>query len=215
MTSALFDAIAKGDAAAVAELIETDPGLVHSRNADGVSAIVWARYVGQPAIAEELLSRAADLDLFEAAATGQASRVCVLLDEGHAGVDDHSPDGFTALHLAAFFGHADVARELIARGAPLDVQAKNDMSVTPLHSALAGRHNAIAEALIDAGANVNAVQQGGWTPLHAAALHGDAEMVSRLLSAGADKRSATDDGTTPADLAASSGHAAVAAQLHP
>jgi uncharacterized protein len=215
MTQALFDAIAKGDARAVADLIETDPGLVHERNADGGSAIVWAQYVGQPAIAEELLSRAADLDLFEAAATGHADRVRALLEEGHAVVDDHSPDGFTALHLAAFFGHVDVARELIARGATLDVQAKNDMSVTPLHSALAGRHDAIAIALIDAGANVNAVQQGSWTPLHAAALHGDRDMVLRLLGAGADKRAATDDGTTPADLAASTGHAAIAAMLRP
>ncbi len=215
MTQALFDAVAKGDAHAVADLIETDPGLVHARNADGVSAIVWARYVGQPAIAEDLLARAADLDLFEAASAGRTDRVRSLLDKGHAGADDHSPDGFTALHLAAFFGHADVARELIARGATLDVQAKNDMSVTPLHSALAGRHNAIAIALIDAGANVNAVQQGRWTPLHAAALHGDVDMVTRLLGAGADKRAATDDGTTPADLAASSGHMAVAVMLRP
>jgi ankyrin repeat protein len=215
MTPALFDAIANGDATAVAQLVESDPSLAHARNADGVSAIVWARYVGKPAIAEELLSYAGDLDLFEAASAGLTKRVRELLDFGRTRVDDLSPDGFTALHLAAFFGHDELARELIAHGATLDCHAKNDMSVTPLHSALAGRHNAIAKALVDAGADVDAVQQGGWTPLHAAAQHGDAEMVSMLLAKGADKAAATEDGTTAADLAAAAGHTDLATQLRP
>jgi ankyrin repeat protein len=196
----------------VKSLVDADPDLVHSRNADGVSAIVWARYVGQPAIAQELLSRAGDLDLSEAASAGDVDRVRQLLDAG-AKADDLSPDGFSPLHYAAFFGHDALAKELIERGATLDCHAKNDMSVTPLHSALAGRHNGVARALIDAGADVNAVQHGGWTPLHAAAQHGDTEMVDLLLLNGANRAAEVDDGTTAADLAAAAGHAELAEKL--
>lgn len=213
MTSELFAAVAAGDRETVDRLITAKPALIHARNDDGVSVIVWARYVNQPELATALADRAGQLDLHEAAAVGRTERVRELLDNGSCGVDDHAPDGFTPLHYAAFFGHLELAELLVARGATLSCVAKNDLSVTPLHSALAGRHREIARLLITSGADVCAKQQLGWTPLHTAAHTGDAELAELLLSQGADAASCSDDGTSPAELAAAAGHRELAERL--
>jgi ankyrin repeat protein len=212
MTQQLLDAVAAGDADVVQQLVSTDPALVHARNPDGVSAIVWARYAGKPEMAEMLAASAAQLDLAEAAALGRVERVRELLDSGSK-VDERTPDGFTALHYAAFFGHPALARLLVERGAGLDLPARNDMRVTALHSAAAGRHQEIALLLIEAGADVNALQQSRWTPLHAAAQHGDATLADALLAHGADPHARAEDGTTPAELAAAGGFSELAARL--
>ena len=54
---------------------------------------------------------------------------------------------------------------------------------------------------MEAGANPNVRQQGGYTPLHGAAHNGDAELVQLLLDHGADPAAPNDDGKTPRDLA--------------
>jgi ankyrin repeat protein len=214
MTTELFLAVATGDRQTVERMLTERPDLLHARNEDGVSVVVWARYVNQPELADALAERVgqASLDLSQAAALGRTDRVRELLDDG-CGVDEHTPDGFTPLHYAAFFGHADLARLLVERRATLSCVAKNDMSVTPLHSALAGRHREIARLLIDAGADVNAKQKLGWTPMHAAAQNGDAELVELLLTRGADPMVCSEDGVTPVDLADAGGHSEVAGLL--
>ena len=45
-----------------------------------------------------------------------------------------SPDGFTALHFAAFFGKAEVAHILLEAGADVDVYTQNAFANQPLHS---------------------------------------------------------------------------------
>ena len=46
-------------------------------------------------------------------------------------------DGFTPLHLAAFFGGADAVRAILATGADPDADAENTFKVRPIHSAVA------------------------------------------------------------------------------
>ena len=56
-------------------------------------------------------------------------------------------DGFTPLHLAAFFGGADAVRAILARGADPDADADNPPGVRPIHSAAAvGDHRVRARA---------------------------------------------------------------------
>ena len=56
-------------------------------------------------------------------------------------------------------------------------------------------------ALLEAGANPNVRQQGGFTPLHTAAHNDDATLARLLLDHGADPDIAADDGKTPRDMA--------------
>lgn len=199
--AALFDALRAGDKAAVRQLLAESPQLARERTDDGISAVLWSVYVGEPVLAEQVARAAGRLDVFEATALGKADVLSRLLDEDPQAVSAWTPDGFTALHLAAFFGQPAAAELLVAAGAPIDVRSTNTMRVTPLHSAAAGRRPQVVALLLAAGADPQLVQQGGYTPLHSAARNGDRESTALLLAAGADPDRPADDGRTPAQLA--------------
>src|SRR5206468_10860891 len=99
-----------------------------------------------------------------------------------------SADGWTALHLSAFFNQPDVAKLLVAEGADVNARSTNPMTNMALHAAVAGRSVDVARILLESGAHVNARQHGGWTPLHGAAQSGNAELARLLIAAGADVR---------------------------
>lgn len=177
------------------------------------SPVLAALYEGDAERARAAADRRA-LDLFEAAAVGDRTRVEELLAADPASAAAVTPDGFTALHLAAFFsGDADIARALVAAGAPVSQAADNDMRVTPLNSAAAADAREVAAVLLDAGADPDAAQAGGYMPLHSAAANGDTALVELLVARGADPERANDDGRTPADFADERGHADLAARL--
>jgi ankyrin repeat protein len=209
----LIDAVSADDAARVAELVAADPMLATVRDREGVSAIMRSRYRYDRATTDALLAVDPDLDVFEATALGYIDRLRERLDEDPARALAFSPDGFTALHFAAFFGKVEAARLLLMEGADVGAVSRNDQLVQPLHSAAAGLHHEVCRVLIAAGADVNATQRHEFTPLHAAAQHGDDELVELLLSAGADPTARTDAGDTPADTADTAGHLDVARRI--
>jgi ankyrin repeat protein len=211
--SELIAAVQADDAPRVAALLAADPSLANARDAAGVSALMLSRYRANRAITEALLSADPDLDIYEATAVGYADRLLEDLADAPASVTAFSPDGFTALHFAAFFGKPEAARILLAAGADANALARNDLRVQPLHSAAAGGHHEVCRVLLAAGADVNATQRDSYTPLHAAAQHGDDELVELFLSAGADPNARLDSGATPADTAETAGHLDLARRI--
>lgn len=198
-------------------MLDHTPGLIGARYENSVSLVLIAVYYGQAEILELLLERKTDLDIWEAAATGDLLKTDELLHANSSLVDRFSPDGFTPLGLAAFFGHEVVLERLITAGADVNIASNNTMRVCPLHSAVA-HHDAdiacdMAEMLLKHGARVNVVQIGGWTPLHEAAANGNIDLVKLLLKYGADKSIPNDDGTTALDLAKKNGHELLAEML--
>ena len=96
---------------------------------------------------------------------------------------------------------------LLALGADPRARSRNALANTPLHAGLAGRAGLeIADALLAAGAEVNAAAGGGFTPLHLAASRGELTLVTRLLLRGAETSARTAEGRTPVDLARTGGH---------
>jgi ankyrin repeat protein len=213
-TSDLIDAVSAGDAERVRALLAEDASLVAARDGSGVSALMLARYRFDRATTDVLLAADPELDVFEAAALGYVDRLRErLLDDPDAAAAAFSPDGFTALHFAAFFGKPEAARMLLEHGARHDVYTRNEFANQPLHAAAAGRHIEVCRVLLAAGADVNATQHGGYTPLHEAAQHGDVEMTELFLSAGADPALTTEAGETAAEVAANAGHGDLAERL--
>ena len=169
------------------------------------SELLDALYRGDRVAVEAKLAEQPDLTLFEAAAVAATGRVRELLSLEPGSVGGWSPDGFTALHLAAFFGNEAVAEELLEGGADVRAVARNPLRVQPLHSAAAGGgHTAVACLLLEHGADPNARQEGGFVPLHAAARAGNDDLYGLLVASGADQDAATDDGRTVADFRADS-----------
>ena len=175
-TDEMFAAIEAGDVDRIRALVAADPALAGARDAEGVSALMRARYRSDRGATQALLEAGPDLDVFDAAAFGDLDRLTALLGDG-ADVDAASADGFAPLHLAAFFGKPEAATLLLARGAEIDARGRGWMTGTPLHSAVSNRHVDVVEILLAAGADPNARQSGGWAPLHGAAHNGDVDLV--------------------------------------
>jgi len=209
----LVDAVNAGDAARVRAILVDDGALVAARDGAGVSVLMLARYRFDREVTDALLAADPELDLFEAAALGYVDRLRERLMDDPGAASAFSPDGFTALHFAAFFGKPEAAKVLLEHGASVDAYTRNPFANQPLHAAAAGRHIEVCRVLLAAGADVNATQHGGYTPLHEAAQHGDAEMTELFLSAGADPTLTTDAGETAADTAAAAGHADLADRI--
>jgi len=210
---AVLAAVGSGDGVALRTLLAAGPALAATRDDAGVSVLLLARYRGDDGCVDVIRATGLDLDVFEAAALGEVGRLDAILDDDAAAIHAWSGDGFTALHLAAFFGGGEVARRLLDAGADPDAVARNPMAVRPLHSAVAAGQADVALMLIAAGAEVDARQRHGWTPLHGAAQGGMAAVVAALLAAGADPAAVNDDGVDAVTLAERHGHAAVASSL--
>jgi uncharacterized protein len=206
-----FAEIASGHLDKVRDALSADPGLVNARNESGISVVLFSLYHGRNEIVRMIIDRGARLDLFEAAATGTQDRVDQLLHKDPGAIDSYSVDGWTALHLAVFFGRVNIVHLLLSKGANIDAPSKNEQLVTPIHSALANPNNsAVGQLLIGAGANLSATQSQGYTPLHYAGANGLDLVVRSLLAHGVDARVKNHQGKTAYDLAIEGGKASTA-----
>jgi hypothetical protein len=214
---ALTATIIAGDVPAAEALLREHPRLSLGHDGRGIPVLLLATYHGQAEIAA--LIRAArqrlgnPLEVHEAAAAGEPSELAAALRAAPVLRNTWTADGFTALHLAAFFGRTENVRLLLEQGADPRAVAHNPSRVQPLHSAAAASAFEIARLLVAAGADARAVQEGGWTPLHAAAANGHEPLARLLLEAGADAHAQLDDGRTPVDLARQRKHESIAALL--
>ena len=189
----------------------------------GWSPLMLAAAQGRTELAERLERAGARVGLFEAAALGRAAVVASLLDEDPGRARAATPDGTTALHLAAT---ATIAAGLLAAGA--DPDAVDAYGGTPLDRAAdrAARGDddapGVADRLLAAGARADATTfaaledleglaraleerpqdldrpgRSGQTPLQAAAGHGRIAAVEWLLERGADPNAADAHDVTP------------------
>jgi len=208
------DQIKRGDLSAVRAALAEDPALLDAINDAGQSAFLVAKYYRQEDTAQYLLGLNPKLDIFNTCVAGRTSSVLEKLEREPACLKMRSNDGWTLLHLAAFFGHKDLTNALLDRGAEIDARSTNPMKNTPLHAAAAGGHVAVVDLLARRGADVNARQEGGgWTALHAAAQNGNLEMVRTLLFHGADVNARADNQQSALDLALGKGHQEVSVLL--
>src|SRR3982074_1321818 len=109
-SAAFIDAIKAGEFERVKAMVSAEPTLIDARSRTGESAILTAVYHRQKEIVNLLVARGATLSIFEASAAGELERVERLLNADT--INEYSADGWTPLHLAAFFGHTKVAELL-------------------------------------------------------------------------------------------------------
>jgi ankyrin repeat protein len=211
--AAFIDAIKAGEFDRVKLMVTTDPTLIDARGSTGDSAILTAVYHRQKEIVNLLVARGAAMSLFEACAAGEVERVERLAAADAPAINAYSADGWTPLHLAAFFGHTKVVEFLLAHDADVKARSRNANGNTPLHAALAGNHKMAAGLLIGHGADVNAADAGGWRPLHLAAANNNIDSIDALIAQGADVAAGNGEGLPALSLAQEKGHREAAALL--
>uniref|UniRef100_A0A3B4AEF8 Uncharacterized protein n=1 Tax=Periophthalmus magnuspinnatus TaxID=409849 RepID=A0A3B4AEF8_9GOBI len=103
--------------------------------------------------------------------------------------DVNARDAFerTALHRAAFRGHAEVVSKLLESGA--DVTATDKLDTTCLHAACRGGNPAVLRMLLQKGANITALDKLDSTPLHVSVRAGHQSCTELLIQSGASVNS--------------------------
>ncbi len=125
----LHHAAAAGHLEVVRLLVEREADLSARDPKRGLTPIGWANEAGHTPVVQLLFSEGSPADLYEAAAYGLLERVRSALDDDLAVLDVTRGVG-AVLHHAVLWGHSDVVRLLLERGAARDLP--NDQGKTPL-----------------------------------------------------------------------------------
>ena len=152
-----------------------------------VSEAMQALYNGDADGARAALLPEPELDVFHAAAFDRVERLREILAADPDAARSWSPDGFTALHLAAFTDAEETARVLVEAGADLEARSRHETitGVRPLNTCAFARAHAVARVLLEAGADPDGEGEQGATPMMAARAQNDEAMERLLLEHGA------------------------------
>ena len=136
-------------------------------------------------------------DFFSAITFDRPEEVEALLARGF---DPNTPNEYAIPGLmVALQKQAFKSALVLAKHPQTKIEFENKLGETPLMLAAINNQMALAQELIDRGADVN---RKGWTPLHYAATRGHREMMRLLLENNAYIDSEAANGTTPLMMAA-------------
>jgi ankyrin repeat protein len=174
----LIELVKAGELGKVRAVLSANFLLASQRLANGESPLMAALYRGHHDIVDAVIEAGAAIDIFAAAATGRIEDL--RRNTNDAAINSYAYDGWTPLHLAAFFGHLDAARLLLDAGADVHAVSQNSLTNTPLHAATAGKHEEVALLLLDNGARSDVVDAGGYTPLQIATQNQLQAVIERM-----------------------------------
>src|SRR5829696_2391301 len=120
--SELIEVAKAGDLGRARQILRDSPAAATVANAAGETPVMAALYRGHQDLAAEIadamVGANVPLDVFAAAAIGRTEELATALAAPGA-VNAYAYDGWTPLHLAAFFGRREAAERLLDAGAAL------------------------------------------------------------------------------------------------
>jgi ankyrin repeat protein len=176
---------------------------VQAARPDGVTVLMYAALNGSEEIVRELLRRKVDVNakdndgataLIDAARGDHPEAGRLLLSSG-ASIDAADRHGWTALMNAAVYGHADFIKLLVGKGANPNAREGKGRTALIL-AAMYGDNPAVIQALVEGGADLQAIDARHRTALALATERGH-EATAALLRERSD-RSAALPGAVPA-----------------
>ena len=230
----LVDAVRRGDANAVRELLESGVE-VDATTADGATALLWAVHTDQPELVALLLEAGADVDISNRYGVGSAhlaaenGNAAILERLLLAGVDPNLTlqGGETLLMTAARTGNPETVRTLLAHGADPNLR-ETTQGQTALMWAAANNNAAALRLLAENGAEINTKTDNpsrgrgstfaspsptGFSALMFAVRAGHIDATRVLLDADADVNDTVSDGESALVVAAANANWELAAYL--
>lgn len=201
----IFEAIKSRDDEALTKIIAENPLSVNETE-NNAKPLAIAKYYGKESAIEILLKNGYKTDFFEDCMLGNHVQALQAINQDPGLINGFSADGFHALGLACFFGHAKLASHLLEEGADPNLPVLNPLKVTAIHAAAANGNIEIVQLLIAASVDVNAREASGFTALHTVAMENKPEIAAALIQAGASPDAQNDAGDTPRTLAQQAGH---------
>ncbi|KAH0556934.1 hypothetical protein GP486_005273 [Trichoglossum hirsutum] len=158
-------------------------------------------------------ARRLDEEFFENEAKVSASSQALMVGKEYrySGYSQHAPRNMRGIHLAAWFGLAEMVDRLANRHF---LDCKDSRGKTPLSYGAERGHEVVVKLLLKKGAELESEDDWfGRTPLSFAAVFGQEAVVKLLLEKGAELESRDGSGWTPLTWAARMGHGAAVEPL--
>jgi RNA polymerase sigma factor (sigma-70 family) len=188
-----LELVARGDTTGVGRALDDDPALLNAPGAlpefsvSGANALYLAAACGQVDVVKLLLARGASLA--ETSTTGVSPMAAAAIENRHQIVRLLLDAGVEMdIYAAAAFGDAARVNALLTEE-PSRLHEQNVEGRTPLHFA---RSIAVADALIRAGAEIDATDAYGMTPLQWIAATGRYKELCAYLRDRGSRAAATD-----------------------
>jgi ankyrin repeat protein len=150
-------------------------------------------------------------EIHVAADLGDSAAVMTILNKQPDALNARDSTGMTPLNLAAFKGHLNLTRELLARGADWRIGDRDNSQ--PIHNAAAAGRTNVIELLLSKGADIDAQDRNGETALRYASAYRKLETARWLIEHGANVNLANSQLETPLQTAALSNNLELARLL--
>ena len=211
----LTDAAKERDTEAVRTLLNEGVD-VNAPQGDGATALSWASYWDDIAMAHLLIRAGAQVNIanelgvtpLALACNNRNSDMVEILLEAGANPNTAQWSGQPPLMVCARTGNVAAVRLLLNWSANVNAR-EAERGQTALMAAVAGKHLDVVEALIEHGAEVNARTESGFTPLKFAAQQGGLESARVLVANGANVNSIAEKYGNALTVATASGHESV------
>ena len=207
MIKSIHNAAFYGDLGAIKRFIEENGVEVDQRDSGENTALIETLFSFDKhpneclPIVEYLIEKGADVNAksscgWTALLLAKTLPIAKILVEHGAKIEDTLSNGKTPLIEHSFMGDTDVVKYLLSLGA--NVKAKDENGDTALHLA---NNVEISKALVEHGADIDAIDNEGMTPLIYSARWGGLkkEIIAYLESVGANKSIKDKDGKTARD----------------
>ena len=196
--TALHMAAEEGNEKVVKVLLCHGATLDTKGGSNGYTALHMAAANGSKEAVELLLCHGATLDakggsngytpLHVAARRGRTDALRVLIDacvNHDMNIDDPAHDGETALESGCMSDNIECVKMLVLVGANVDAVV-DKLGYTPLMSAAATGRDQVAQALLDAGADIDRLHKDGMTAVALAAYFGNLNVLQTLIAGNAN-----------------------------